>query len=239
MRGYKPDVTIATQKKIWWTLNFIGFGGTFALLVILHEGGLPRGIEYWCAWPPTFLISGLCLIRCYRIEPMEPLGFWHLTIQDLVAATFLVGMLLAVSKAVLPSHFASVGIPFAVLHAIAFIVGLLTAARSGIKHGKLFYAFAFGMRSVGMLGVGAVIAVALMDKLVFGDAFSWMRHLLYHRTSSWDSPTEIWGLFLHRMALSSLPIGIICGEAVRRMSASYVSTASPTVDTTTPATARR
>jgi hypothetical protein len=148
-------------------------------------------------------------------------------------------MLLAVSKAVLPSHFASVGIPFAVLHAIAFIVGLLTAARSGIKHGKLFYAFAFGMRSVGMLGVGAVIAVALMDKLVFGDAFSWMRHLLYHRTSSWDSPTEIWGLFLHRMALSSLPIGIICGEAVRRMSASYVSTASPTVDTTTPATARR
>jgi hypothetical protein len=213
---------IAIQKKIWWPLFLLGFGGTACLIVLIITAllqvdmGNPFSyIAMWGVWVPVCAISAIFLRRCYKKEPMAPIGFWHLNIDDLVASSLYVGTLLAIMKGLIPDHFLSAGLPFAIICGVAFVIGLLTAARAGIRRQKFFYALSCGMRLTGLFALGAAFAIMIMDGIVYDIPFNWIRMVL--SGNSWSVADEgIWALLLHRMTLSCLPAGLVCFEIAKR-----------------------
>ena len=146
---------------------------------------------------------------------MAPLGFWHLNINDLLAVSLYVGAMLAIMKALTPDHFLSAGVPFAVICGVAFVIGLLVAARAGIRNGRFFYAMSCGLRLTGLFSLGAVCAIMIMDKLTYDAPFYWIRTVLFGDVFS-IYRQAVWAVLLHRMALYSLPVGLVCFEVAKR-----------------------
>jgi hypothetical protein len=213
-------MSIAAQKKIGWALLVMSLGGTAALCVIsvtivVNHEPVSSDLAAWSVWPPIGVATGFFLRRCYKIEPMAPLGFWHLNINDLLAASLYIGLLLAGTKSLMPEYFLLVGIPFAIICGIAFVIGLLAAARAGIRKHKFFYAFSCGMRLTGLFAFGAVVAVVIVDGFTYGLPFFWINTLLFANPLEISSAI-VWQLLLHRLTLLCLPIGLVCFEIAKR-----------------------
>ncbi len=204
------------QKNIWTALLFMSSGGTLTLLVlsIVAQAIAP---PIWWIWPPLTLISALALVRCYRREPSDLRGFWHLRLEDLIFAGLYFGLLLAILKPLLDSWFPLVGIVFSACQAIGLVVGCLAAQRSGHTQRlrKLLFAFAYGTRLVGLVAAGACVAVILMDGICFNVPFYWFRKVMLD-IGYVDDPERPY-LMLHRMTLACFPVGVVMVAVLERV----------------------
>jgi hypothetical protein len=201
-------MTMGIQKKIWWSALILSGGGSIALIFICLSGLNPPVV--WWIWPPATVSSAVALSFCYKAEPSTVRGYWHLRIEDLLCAAFYAAFLLAVTQHTLENLFMKVGMPFTLLNVVALLLGLLAAQRRGItaRTGKFAFAFGYGTRLVGLLGLGALAVVILMDWLSFNTPFFWLRQILFGVLEF--APLEgRWLLVLHRMALVCLPAGLM------------------------------
>lgn len=206
---------IRWQKKIWTGLLLMSAGGTLTLLVLSIVLQVLAPMIWW-SWPPLTLVSALALVRCYRKEPSDLRGFWHLRLEDLVFAGLYLGLLLAILKPLLGLWFPLVGIVFSFCQAIGLIVGCLAAQRNGCtaRGDKLLYAFAYGTRLVGLVAAGAIVAVILMDGLTFNAPFMWLKAVCLG--TGYVSDEEHPFVLLHRMTLACLPVGMLLMAVVSR-----------------------
>jgi len=204
-------MSISIRKNILWALLFLGVGGTCTLVATIgFEGQFrvwPREWIWWI-WPVLAILAAGALRRCYRLEPMTQRGFWHLRIEDLLAVSIYVAVLMACTQACMPDVFITVCLPFALLNGIALTIGLLAAARRGFvaRRQKFLFGFAFGTTLLGLFSLGALVMVIVLERVLVGEPFRWVRMLLFAKADGFI----FWELQLHRLTLLCLPVGLIC-----------------------------
>jgi hypothetical protein len=212
-------MTIATQKKLWWSALALGIGGTgiFFVLVLLHRS-FPSGPEKWLnLWPVvTFVlavVSVFVLRRLYRIEPAPAGGFYQLGLADLVLASMLCGLVLTIGQVVSEERFLRIVVPLAMASGATFVVGLLLAARRGIASDwcKRYFALGFTLALYGAVVVGGVF-VFLCVAAFYGETLNVLQAFLFGDVGR--PYLQMRPFFL--AALAFLPLGVAsCVRAVR------------------------
>jgi hypothetical protein len=200
------------QKRLWWSASLLSASGTVVLIVLsLSAAQLPPLQLIFWIWPVASVASAVLLMRCYRLEPSNESGFWHLRLEDLLAVTLYAALLLAIFRRELSELFLQVGVPFALMSAVAFMIGLLVAQRKRVyeRPKKFAFAFGYGTRALGLFAAFALVAVIIIDGLTVNSPFFWLRMVLFCDYENLIGDQRLWQLALHRMALACLPIGLV------------------------------
>ncbi|HYG73746.1 MAG TPA: hypothetical protein VEK08_01835 [Planctomycetota bacterium] len=154
----------ATKKTIGWAVLLTAIGAAFIFALIV---GIDRRVPPESLTLPLFAVTGSSLAiwwlrALYRLEPRVP---WQLSITDLLAITFLTGLLLSFFQAVIPDYFLRIGLPYGLVVAAGLPFGVMSASHKGLRYwrGRYIYAFGFSTRAVGAIMTGGLVVLfALM-----------------------------------------------------------------------------
>jgi len=124
-------------KSLWWLLFFAGAGTLlFFLVIVMQNGWREVSRDSMAIVLPVLAViltavSAVGLRICYKREPANFSGFWHLTLADLIVTAFFSGMVMSVFQFIWPEYFVPSGVFVSILTAVVFAVCLMLATRRG------------------------------------------------------------------------------------------------------------
>ena len=163
----RPPESLRLRKTVWWLLLFASAGMllVFVSLFLLEGmGGFDRVLR------PLFFIalalaitSGFVLRHSYRMEPANFSGFWHLSLSDLLMASFFTALLMTAFRAIWPGYMVPIGIFVSLVFGAGFAFCLLLAARNGCADSRLKCICALGymLSSAGFMATGMFVMIVL------------------------------------------------------------------------------
>ncbi|HYG74285.1 MAG TPA: hypothetical protein VEK08_04695 [Planctomycetota bacterium] len=199
-------MNVAQRKLLNWTLFAIGGGGLVTFVVLCLSFG-PPPTAIWLLWPLISLgICTLCgsqLLRDYRHDPVPGRGPAQLSLTDLLATAFLIGVLLAFGQKIKAGERLADAL-VCLLIGVIFLSGLLLASRRGIDQWRRFvFAAGYGLRLFGALGCGALVSTIIAMLIADVPLTRVLRDILFTDERSSRA------LFYMRYALVALPAGMI------------------------------
>ncbi|HLX65253.1 MAG TPA: hypothetical protein VKX17_28550 [Planctomycetota bacterium] len=221
-------------KKFWWVVFAVSAGqivNHIASAIMLHN----RLDSYFSAWTIGVAIAALILLplaifrlrAAYRREPPNWTGKWHLSILDFYAVALFAAVIMSLWYLAGRNTFIRVGIRQSMLLSIGFLVCLLFAARMGCGALllRIHYALALALAFYGTMTIGAILinfasVFALFASMsLFGplsdrlwSALSAVLAECWWIVGGGDRvgiAMPAWSLLAIRLALLSLPVGLL------------------------------
>ncbi len=210
-------MSYARIKSASWVLLFTGAGTTLAFTLAILDEGLPR---YWSSFEIVVpivstilaIVSGAALRIFYRAEPANFTGFWHLSLADLLAASFFTALVMSAFRAIWPASFSRVGIFASLVLGFGFVFCLLLAARRGCTRIGLKIVCALGtfVTALGVMASGFFVFDVLFESIFLqGDihnSLDAVRTLLYLDESPGNHE---WIFNVIRIGFLFLPLGYV------------------------------
>ena len=175
--------SLQLRKSVCWMLLFADAGTMiFFLLIILGGEAITLTFKMSLLLFLTVLtavVSGLVLKRSYRLEPANFSGFWHLSLADLLTATFFTALLMTAFRAIWPDSFVPVGVVVTIALGLGFTFCMLLAARKGCLAIRLKIVCALGyfLSTLGFMTVGMFFFVISFMSIIDGSMHESLREI--------------------------------------------------------------
>ncbi len=198
-----------TRRKVIAGVSFaLMLGGTVLFAVVAIDKGLPKGREVWInLWP---VITGIGTIVSYLAlrkndhQLPSPPGSWHLSLNDLLAASLTFGALLGIVRAACDDLDFVQATFISALITAEMIFGFLCASRAQIpRQRRALFGLTFALGATGLLILGGWASVAILLLILRRGQFE-LSELWPHQSSA-------------RLAFCAMLIGLPAARYCYRM----------------------
>ncbi len=162
-------------------------------------------------WLWLGFIAARALVEVYREELGDFDGNWHLTLNELLLATLVTGMLMLVAQTLCVASIRPYGISIAFVLGVYFTIDLLISARKGCDTGALKVVSAVGM----VFKIAGWIAFALLLYKSSEPQFS--NRLLFTYGDNLPDLAELSILSMIRFGLLCLPAGYLIVSFIAKL----------------------
>lgn len=209
---------IAKKKRIW---TMVLFYATCGLLLVSTAIAMLRGPAPVVLWIFPVLAFGVGVTSAINLralsqkEPSSGRGFWQLGIQDHIGVVFVCGISLGLWNSLRGDNFLAPGVPICLSLSVAYAIGLLSAAKIGIRQAlwRGLYAVGFAFRWLGGVGIESLFLIVVLGAFVVGPgaAITLVPEVLWN-----EKIGHHWLAFTIRFLTMVFPIGLVLHAVVLR-----------------------